>query len=66
MNQQIKELATSARLSYVMTPDRPYIEDDLQKFAELIMDECAKACCDPDCNTLMSPLDLIKQHFGMQ
>lgn len=40
MNDRIKKLAIDARLSYVMTPDRPYIEEDLQKFAELVVREC--------------------------
>ena len=42
MNKRIKELALKARLSYVMTEDNPYIEEDLEKFAELIVKECAK------------------------
>ncbi len=42
MNSRIKELAKQARLSYVMTSDRPYIEKDLEDFAKLIVEECAK------------------------
>jgi len=43
MNERIKELAIKARLSYVMTPDKPYIEEDLEKFAQLIIAECLDA-----------------------
>ena len=32
-----EEMANKARLSYVMTPDKPYIEEDLEKFAQLII-----------------------------
>jgi len=44
MNERIKELAIKARLSYVMTPDKPYIEEDLEKFAQLIVAECIAQC----------------------
>jgi len=40
VNERIKALALQARLIYVMTPDKPFIEEDLQKFAELIIREC--------------------------
>lgn len=41
MNNRLKELVISAQLSYILTPDKPYIEADLQKLAELILNECA-------------------------
>ena len=43
MNERIEQLAGQARLSYLMERrDFPYIKEDLQKFAELIVRECAK------------------------
>lgn len=40
MKEQLKQFAIAARLSYVMTPDKPYIEDDLSEFAELVARRC--------------------------
>ena len=47
MNERIRELAKEAGLSYVIVPTNPYIKEDLTKFAELIVKECANiASCD--------------------
>ena len=40
MKERIKELALQAGLIYIMTPDKPFIEEDLEKFAELIIEKC--------------------------
>ena len=40
MNDRIKELAIQAGLVYIMTPDKPYINEDLEKFAMLIIEKC--------------------------
>lgn len=48
MNKRIKELAIRARLSYVMVPDKPYIEEDLEKFAESIIEESVQYLKDCD------------------
>ena len=42
MKERIKELALQAGLIYIMTPDKPFIEEDLEKFAELIVRECVE------------------------
>ena len=63
MNERIKELAIKARLSYVMTPDKPYIEEDLEKFAQLIVRECMT-------NLYLNGYDdaviQIQKHFGVE
>ena len=71
MNERIKEFAEQARLSYVMTPDKPYIMEDLEKFAELIVKECAGICDlygmpDGTSTTAMILSLSIKQHFGVE
>lgn len=40
MNERIKELALQAGLIYIMTPDKPYINEDLEKFALMIIEKC--------------------------
>ena len=67
MNERIKELAIKARLSYVMTPDKPYIEEDLEKFAELIVQECIAMADDFECDVNQRGLvDRMKLHFGVE
>lgn len=42
MNERIKEMALKARLGYVLlNKEYPYIEDDLNNFAKMIVKECA-------------------------
>jgi hypothetical protein len=43
MNKRIEELAMAAGLVYIRTPDNPFIDEDLEKFAELIVQECVKS-----------------------
>lgn len=43
MNERIEKLAKEARLSYVMTTENPYINEDLEKFAALIIKECIES-----------------------
>ena len=62
MNERIKQLAIKARLSYVMTPDKPYIEEDLEKFAELIVRGCAGLC---DINDKEQG-NILREHFGVE
>ncbi len=38
--------------------------EDLEKFAKLIMEECASACSSSRCGREVSAEDLIKMHFG--
>lgn len=63
MNTFMKQLAEKAGLSYILVPGNPFIEEDLQKFADLIKAECAAACNDFACGRTHSAEDLIDMHF---
>jgi Asp/Glu/hydantoin racemase len=45
-----------------MTPDKPYIEEDLEKFAELIVRGCAGLC---DINDKEQG-NILREHFGVE
>ena len=70
MNDRIKELIIKARL----TPDKPYIEEDLEKFAQLIIahaTECVRDVLrdeDSDLNYAAAGRvqERIKQYFGVE
>lgn len=52
-----------------MTPANPFIEEDLQKFAELIIKECAEDIVQPYMSRHKEDHELtarIKQHFGVK
>jgi len=74
MNERIKELIIKARLSYVMTPDKPYIEEDLEKFAQLIIahaTECVRDVLRDEKSDLNYAAagrvqERIKQYFGIE
>ena len=67
MNERIKELAIKAGRTGL-----PYGEIEIQKFAELIVRECAQVCLaqrDP-ANLNYKPsekfAEAVKQHFGVE
>ena len=70
MNERIKELIIKARL----TPDKPYIEEDLEKFAQLIIahaTECVRDVLRDEDSDLTYPAatqvqNRIKQYFGVE
>jgi hypothetical protein len=78
MNERIKKLAEQAKIEFTYdpteTPMRAFVEaweDDLEKFAELIVKECAKVAWyhTPDTEELeYSHLieDKILEHFGVK
>ncbi len=69
MNERIKQLAIHAKLSYIMTADKPFIDEDLQKFAELIIRECTNRANQyiKDCGEVASlPEHILKEHFGVK
>ena len=78
MNERIKKLAEQAKIEFTYdpteTPMRAFVEaweDDLEKFAELIVKECAKVAWyhTPDTEELeYSHLieDEILKHFGVE
>ena len=62
MNQRIKQLAEQAGLRFTQLMSNPMVpvvdgkETDLEKFAELIVSECALLCSDPV---------VVLQHWGI-
>jgi hypothetical protein len=69
MNQRIKQLAEQAGLRFTQLMSNPMVpvvdgkETDLEKFAQLIIKECAEVA---GCNAHVSGFalgDLIKEHF---
>lgn len=67
MTNRLEQLAIDAGLIAGETNgfDRTALSPAEQRFAELIMAECAYACTDEHCNTLCSPTELIDGHFGL-
>lgn len=63
MNKRIEELAMAAGLVYIRTPDKPFIDEDLEKFAELIVKECANVAADHDA---LDIYEEIREHFGVE
>lgn len=61
MNQRIKEFAEQC------VGDRPYNNSfDYEKFAELIVRECAKLADEPTSRPYESYGEKIKNHFGVE
>ena len=69
MNQRIRSLAEQAGLRFTQLMSNPMVpvvdgrETDLAKFAELIVQECARIVEDDGSSVL--PL-VIKKHFGVE
>ena len=81
MNERIKELAEQAGIEFVYdpteTPMRAFVEcweDDLEKFAELIVRECAAIASNTnledvdggDSAVLFAAREQILEHFGVK
>ena len=64
MNERIKELAEQAELNATLL----FNKDKLEKFAELIVKECAKAAGDFEYARLHDSLveDHVLKHFGIE
>ena len=74
MNERIKQLAEVAGLRFTQLMSNPTVpvvdgrETDLEKFAELIVQECGVALS-PMLRDMVSrgqAFDLIKKHFGVE
>jgi hypothetical protein len=70
MNERIKELAEQAGIEFTYdpteTPMRAFVEawgEDLEKFAELIVRECAEVAYKRSVHS--GPSDILK-HFGIE
>lgn len=77
MNERIKELAEQAKIDYELLPEiarEPVwiaLDDELEKFAELIVRECAKFLDEnsgsDQCNNVWCPApEELLQHFGVE
>ena len=68
MNKQIESLALQAgmrKTSLHYGRKDPYVlwEDDIDRFAELIIEECISACSTSSLGKTTSAEDLIRTHF---
>jgi len=71
MNERIKQLAEQAGLRFTQLMSNPMVpvvdgkETDLEKFAEMIVRECAHVALMSNGNNL-HVCELIKKHFGVE
>jgi Pyruvate/2-oxoacid:ferredoxin oxidoreductase delta subunit len=64
MNEKIKELAERAGSTHKQNLGvYQFFEHELEKFAELIVNECAQFCEDKNSKLLGT---MMKQHFGVE
>ena len=73
MNERIKELAEQAGAVYSNDHAASLLDDEIEKFAELIVRECAKSLWTEECHTSDLALEefernsaKIKEHFGVE
>ena len=80
MNEKIKQLVEQAPYTTISTEGRLFSQQDLAKFAELIVKECILELgiskkCDPytgelfvcEHNTVLDEqIEMLKQHFGVE
>jgi len=74
MNERIKELAEQAGIEFTYdpteTPMRAFVEawgEDLEKFAELIVQECARVYWNIDDGEIHGDyVKALKEHFGIE
>ncbi len=68
MNERIKELAEQAGVGFLFDPDAVVLTFKMEKFAELIVQECGVALS-PMLRDMISrgqAVELIKKHFGVE
>jgi hypothetical protein len=74
MNERIRELAEEAGAVFEKTfglndcPQDSLVDDEIQKFAELIVRECIKVVgdCSIEYATRPQIMEEIKEHFGVE
>jgi len=67
MNARIRELAEQATRKYDrLGCEIPFAQPDLEKFAELIVRECAVIADEPTSQPFSSYGKKIKEHFGVE
>ena len=74
MNERIRELAEQTGFRYDNGEWQFGDDSDVQKFAELIVQECMNAVCDPmttylesmtDSSAMYTARERIRKHFGV-
>jgi hypothetical protein len=63
MNERIRELAKEAGIFYYR---KGKLQVDMEKFAELIVRECAKIVNDNDCEGSIVGDGMLFEHFGVE
>ena len=72
MNERIRQLADEAGLRFTQLMSNPMVpvvdgkETDLEKFAELIVRECAELSADNPGYNGLNIFDKILKHFGVE
>lgn len=67
MNQRIKELEKQCWSHYINgTLIDGHLHFDVEKFAELIVQECIRLCDEVDLAGADDCIDKIKDHFGVE
>jgi hypothetical protein len=73
MNKRIKELAEQAGIEFTYDPTevpmRAFVEaweEDLEKFAEMIVRECAKIVNENDCEGSIVGDGMLFEYFGVE
>lgn len=68
MNERFTSLASECVTTYIDTNGRVYDEFDKEKFAELIVNECAKVMeeCGEDIPNIWKAVYDVKGHFGVK
>ena len=72
MNERFRQLAEQAKIDYELLPEiarEPVwiaLDDELEKFAELIVGECASVCENSNYEFGTIFTKMIKEHFGVE
>jgi hypothetical protein len=65
MNERIKELAKEAGLLVYQDPTKEYVPTKLEKFAELIVQECVTNVKDWEKDSRNHISYMLERHFGV-
>lgn len=66
MNDRIRDLALEASVEYIASPVWLFTDAELEKFAQLIVQECARKIDDMIDNGWYADTRELKKHFGVE
>jgi hypothetical protein len=66
MNDIIRDLALEASVEYIASPVWSFTDAELEKFAQLIVRECARKIDDMIDNGWYADTSELKKHFGVE